>query len=107
MCVVSMIGDHYFDKWRGKWPTYPFSPTSPQAPDPIRDFVFQQTYTPVTRQEFDQLKKEVAEMVALLKRAKDYDERNGEPECETDEKMRILREVAKLVGVDLDKELGK
>ena len=33
-------------------------------------------------------------MVALLKRAKKYDEENGEPNCEMDEKMALLRKVA-------------
>lgn len=34
-------------------------------------------------------------------------ERNHEPECEVDEKMDLLRKVAKLVGIDLDDVLGK
>jgi hypothetical protein len=45
-------------------------------------------------------------MKALLKRAKEYDERNGEPECEMDEKMAVLRKLAEMVGVNLDDVLG-
>lgn len=95
MCVSSMIGDHYRDKWT----------------DPHRDDGWHVPYTPsqpiilpspISRDEFDALKKEVLEMKKLLKRAKDYDERNNEPECEVDEKMDLLRRVAKLVGVSLD-----
>ena len=48
---------------------------------------------------------EVALPAELLKRAKKYDEDNGEPDCEIDEKMDVLRKVAKLVGVDLDEVL--
>lgn len=45
-------------------------------------------------------------MKALLKRAKAYDEKNGEPNCEMDEKMAILRKVADMVGIKLDDILG-
>jgi len=61
----------------------------------------------ISRAEFEELKRQVLEMKELLKRAKEYDERNGEPECEIDEKMQILRKVAQLVGVDLDDVIGK
>lgn len=91
MCAASMIGDHYRDKWQTRWPTLITTPVVPQ----------------VSREEFDALRREVQEMKELLKRAKDYDERNGEPECEMDEKMDLLRKVAKLVGVDLDDVIGK
>lgn len=108
MCTFSMIGDHYGEIWKDRWPR-------PQEPQPVYPqphgggvppiFVVQQPE--VTRAEFDELKRQVDEMVMLLKRAKKYDEDNGEPDCEVDEKIAILRKVADLVGVDLDKELGK
>jgi hypothetical protein len=87
MCVVSMVGDHYQDKWQdlpgiASWPLHP-------QPE-------------ISRQEFDQLKRDVEEMKALLQRAKKYDEENGEPDCEIEEKMALLRKVARMVGVDLD-----
>lgn len=92
MCVVSMVGDHYRDKWGDRWPgAIPATPFQPFNPIPV-----------ISREEFDALKKEVEEMKALLKRAKEYDERNNEPDCEIDEKMDLLRKVAKLVGVSLD-----
>jgi hypothetical protein len=96
VCTVSMIGDHYRDKW-----TYPVTPTPLQ---PLRQVspTYVLNVSPVTREEFDALKRDVEEMKALLKRAKDYDARNGEPDCEMDEKMDLLRKVAKLVGVSLD-----
>ena len=92
MCVASMIGDHYGDKFR-QWPTY----------DPIIQTPVVVHMPPeITRAEFEQLKRDVTEMKELLRKAKDYDERNNEPECEVDEKMDLLRKVAKLVGIDLD-----
>lgn len=35
-------------------------------------------------------------------KAKAYDEANGEPECEIESKVALLRAVAEAVGVDLD-----
>ena len=95
MCAVSMIGDFYGDQFRQK-------PWFPQGPQP---WVVNHP-SEISRAEFDELKRQVAEMKELLKRAKDYDERNGEPECEIDEKMDVLRKVAKLVGIDLDDVIG-
>lgn len=96
MCAVSMIGDHYADKWRDQypgigipWQSPPLWPLTP--PTAI-----------IIRAEFDALKRDVEEMKALLKRAKEYDERNNEPDCEMEEKMDLLRKVAKLVGVNID-----
>lgn len=102
MCSVSMIGDHYRDMWEPK-PWYP----GPAVPMPTRmSTVF---YPPpeITRAEFDDLKRQVSEMVELLKRAKKYDADSGQPDCEMDEKMDLLRKVAKLVGVDLDGAIAK
>ncbi len=96
MCVMSMIGDHYEEKWFPDkititpeivWPTY-IPPTGP------------------TQQEFDDLKKEVLEMRKLLKKAKQYDEDTGQKDCEIEEKMELLRKVAEAVGVDLDDVIG-
>ena len=93
MCVVSMVGDHYADKWRDWAPTPGIAhPAPPQG---------------VRRDEFDQFRRDVEEMKKLLKRAKEYDERNGEPDCEIDEKMALLRRVAEAVGVSLDDVIGK
>lgn len=96
MCVVSMVGDHYHDKWQREWPQ-----VLPNTNQPVPAF------PPVSRMEFDELKRDVQEMKELLIRAKKYDEENGEPECEIEEKMDVLRRVAKLVGVELDGVIGK
>jgi hypothetical protein len=58
-------------------------------------------FSPVNREEFDALKRDVEEMKALLKRAKEYDERTGQADCENAEKVALIRKVAELVGVDL------
>lgn len=84
MCVVSMIGDHYSDKW--KQPNY--------------QQIFS-TFPEVSRHEFEALKKEVLEMKELLKKAVEYDKKNNEPACEIEEKVALLKKIAELVGVDL------
>lgn len=97
MCVVSMIGDHYDDKWKKPWDgklnntggtTYTFTNNS------------------VSKEEFDTLKKEVEEMKQLLIKAKIYDEKNNEPDCELEDKVAFLKKIAEAVGVDL-KEVFK
>jgi hypothetical protein len=92
-----MVAEHYEDKWRDRY----FPSTNPGPPS-----IFS-TITPISRQEFDDLKKEVEDLKALLIRAKAYDERNNEPDCEMEEKMDLLRKVAKMVGVSLDDVIGK
>ena len=99
MCVVSFIGDHYSDKWKDKWE--PYIP----KPEDVQPFVF--PHPQISRQEFDNLKKEVEEMRELLRKAKIYDEKNNEPNCEIEDKMKLLREIAKLVGIDLDDVINK
>lgn len=46
-------------------------------------------------------------MKELLRKAKIYDEKNNEPNCEIEDKMKFLREVAKLVGINLDDVIEK
>lgn len=88
MCVVSMVLDHYQEKWRLN--------VSPHV-SPLSTF----TINPVSREEFEALKRDVEEMKALLIRAKEYDRRNNEPDCEMAEKVALIKKVAELVGVDI------
>lgn len=96
MCVMSMVCDHY----RDKWVRYEFSPVLPSAP------TYTYTVPQVTKEEFNALKKDVEEMKLLLKRAKEYDERTGQADCEMEEKVALVKKVAELVGVDLGNLLG-
>lgn len=110
MCVVSMVGDHYSDKWQNinphRWPTVVSDPDAYRVPYPNASPNSAQVLVFATKAEFDALKKDVEEMKALLIRAKKYDEDNGEPNCEVADKMKLLRAVAKLVGVELPADLG-
>lgn len=93
MCVVSMIGDHYSQKTWPYWADPNFTRHEPNQ--------YVATIGP-TKAEFDQLKKEVEEMKELLKKAVDYDRRTGQPDCQNDEKIVLLRKIAEIVGVDLN-----
>lgn len=89
MCTYSMIADHFTDKWQ-RSPVYaPFFHPPVNGTDHV------------SRLEFEALRKEVADVKELLIKAKDYDARNGEPDCEMADKVELLRKIAKLVGVDL------
>lgn len=104
MCVYSMIGDHYTDKFKydpdwEKW--FKQLPVQTIPADVIVDL------TGITRQEFDNLKKQVEDMKRLLERALKYDEENKEPRCETDAKVALLKKVAEAFGVDLTEILKK
>jgi hypothetical protein len=101
MCTVSMVMDHYGDKW--------WKYTNPvPAPMPgINSAPFSWPVAPeISRAEFDQLKREVEDMKALLKPAVKYDEEHNQPDCELEEKVAKVREVCKLVGVDIDDVLN-
>lgn len=91
MCVVSMVGDYYSKKWA---PWEPYIPTTVTPSITIT--------SGISQEEFDALKKEVADLKELLKAAKKYDEANGQKDCQNDAKMAKLKEIAKLVGELLD-----
>lgn len=90
MCVVSMVGDHFNDKWK--------------QPDYQQYF---QNLDKVTREEFENLRKEVLEMKELLKKAAEYDKKNNEPNCEMESKVAMLKKIAELFNVDLSEVLKK
>lgn len=87
MCVVSMITEHYRDKW------YPFVPQIQTVPwNPLPAIVpIQPQITP----------EEVTEFRRLLERAREYDKRNNEPACENAEKVAALKTIAKALNVDI------
>lgn len=103
MCVVSMVSDSFNERWKRENPNWfpdikPYEPSSPGPAiwPPVK------IEPPVNRQEFEALKREVELLKDLLKRAKAYDEANNEPDCELEEKIALLKAIAKAVGVDLD-----
>lgn len=90
-----MIFDHYDDKWRNPpyrpWKTSPWPDTYPPPP-PV---VYPLPPKMPTQEEIDEFRK-------LLKRAREYDQKNHEPDCENEEKKRKLKDLAKELGVKID-----
>lgn len=112
MCVVSMVLDdwnernrRYYDGVRD-WPIQ--QPTQPYMPQ-IEGTV---TLIDATiREDFESFKKEVRkelrELKKLLKAAKEYDDKTGQPNCEKEEAIKAILALAKLVDVDLEEVFGQ
>jgi hypothetical protein len=98
-----MVGDHFEDMWKGKPWIVPYKPqgTFPIPFNPSDPGPSQIDLSRITREEFEALKKEVQIMRGLLERALAYDKANGEPHCEKPEKIKLLKEIAKAMGVEL------
>jgi hypothetical protein len=92
MCVVSMVMDHYVEKWDRTYPKpptwVPYIPATLPATLPVRSCDYPS-------------KEEIAEFRRLLDRAREYDKRNNEPDCENAGKKQLLKEMAKRLGVDI------
>lgn len=95
MCVVSMIYDHYHDKWKEMLPVQPIAPLKPEQ-TPFK-FIF-----PLTSQELEDLRKDIEEFKKLLERAREYDRKNNQPDCEMEEKRERVKKLAKELGVEID-----
>jgi hypothetical protein len=100
MCTVSMVGDHFSDKQA--WPTWPtILPFPGQVPySPLPSAPPTQQYR-VSRAEFGALKAQVEEMKRELLAAKQQDIADGNPDCEMEAKVSILKQIAEQFGVDL------
>lgn len=91
MCVVSNIGDDYGRTFPYRWPQIQTVPNT-------NTFVVE---SEVSKEDFDKLKAEVEELKKLLQAAKEYDAATGQANCEMDEKVALIKQIAELVGVDL------
>lgn len=101
MCMVSMIGDDWREGLPKRYPDFkPWVNPHPLHPlPPLQDTV--------SREEFERLKAEMCELRKLLEAAKKYDEATGQPDCEMDEKVALLKRLAELVGVEMPELTGK
>lgn len=92
MCVVSLVSDHYFEKWGQApyvapkaVPAFPWGPhdnSQPVAP------------TLPSQAEIDEFRR-------LLERAREYDKQHHEPHCALKEKQERLLKLAKELGIDI------
>jgi len=83
MCTVSMIMEHYTEKWQ-------------QTPPATNQFWALQGAEPRITDE------EIKEFRTLLDRARRYDAEHGEPNCELAEKRTKLLDLATELGVEID-----
>lgn len=97
MCTVSNIGSGWGDTFPERYPWFqPYVPyVAPELP-PIPAVI-----PGVSQDEFNRLKREVEELRKLLAAAKEFDAATGQPDCEMDEKVALIKRVAEYVGVDL------
>jgi hypothetical protein len=105
MCVVSMVMDDYYDRWGNRRPWGPSSPgTVPYVPIPGIDYPTQtQTPPAITITSLPQITSlEVEEFRKLLERAREYDKKHNEPDCELSEKKEKLLALAKELGVEIN-----
>lgn len=100
MCVYSAIGDYAQQTWPKRYPD--LVPWVTPGPHTIH---FPPVPSP-TKEQFDSLVREVEALKELLKAAKVYDELTHQPDCEMEEKIELIRNVAKFVGVDLSDVLS-
>lgn len=89
MCVVSMVMDHYWEKWAPQTPAP--MPPAPYYP-PIAPFVIPANIP--TQEEIDEFR-------ALLARAREYDRKHNEPDCDNEPKKKALKDLAKTMGIDI------
>jgi len=88
MCTVSFIGDN----WQKTFEQRPY-----YNPEQVGI-----SLSEISREEFDGLKKEVEALKELLAAAKKFDEVTSQPDCEVDDKVALIKAVARAVGVDVE-----
>jgi hypothetical protein len=105
MCTVSAIGDNWQKRLPEAWPwVQPYIDPLPQGP--AKDLLPWMLNNGPTREEFEALKKEVLELKELLKAAQKFDAATNQPHCEHEDKVDLIKKIAKLVGVDLGDALA-
>lgn len=82
MCTVSMVSDFYRDQWQKIPYVNPSWPPPIITVDPI----------PIISD------KEFADFLELYRRAKEYDKKNNQPDCEMKEKVNRIIELLEKAG---------
>lgn len=81
MCTVSNVGDY----WERKiYPSYP--------QEPIGQW---------DKSEVERLKRDIKALKALLKAAIEFDKATGQPECQHEDKIRLIRKMAEAADIDI------
>lgn len=120
MCTMSMVMDHYADKWTqppytypGIVTTYPSYPggssvggiggtSSPNQTPPIAWSKLLQPQLPTVPKPKPITSEEIEEFRTLLERAREYDRKNNEPDCELQEKKQKILDLAAEHGLKIE-----
>lgn len=86
MCTYSMIVDHYRERWTPLVPQVPMWP-----PPPVPSIAIQPQ---ISQEELDEFRR-------LLQRAREYDRKHNQPDCDLEEKKAALKTLAQQLGVDI------
>ncbi len=100
MCIVSNVGDDWQRRRLPEiWPNtlpYPYERKDPvdisqyiRRPDLLKDVI--------------ELRKQIEEMRKELEAAREQDVAEGNADCEMEDKVAILKQIAKLFDIDLSK----
>ncbi len=95
MCVVSMAGDYWKDR------IYPNYPTTPGIPVGTYPFEY------ASKADLDKIRADLEALRELLIAAKKFDAAVGEPDCEHDDKVDLIKKLAKHLGVDMKEVFGE
>lgn len=87
MCVYSMVADDFLKRW----------PYQPQPAIPMPTFPVEPWREPWKGPS----KEDFYKLVKLLEDAKKRDDEAGTPECEHEDKKRLIREMAEKLGVEV------
>ena len=90
MCAISVLMDDYRDNFPTRWPD-----VLPACP------------LHIPSKDMQNLTQELREFKKLLLHAKDFDEITGQLDCEMDEKISFIKEIADALGVDMDDVFAK
>lgn len=93
MCVVSMIGDDWAKRMSATYPNFTSGVKIYDSPS-VSEWA--------TKEEVESLRKEVESLKKLLKAAKIYDAESHQPDCHVDEKVSLIKKLAKELDVDLE-----
>jgi hypothetical protein len=86
--------DGFYNKWKPQRP----SPTWPPLDSPFPPLAPAPSVSPVnipSQEEIDEFRR-------LLEKARQQDEAEGNPDCGTEEKKKLIRELADQLGIKID-----
>ena len=88
-----MVIDQFQKDWSEKWPgTTPDNQPWVFPKDPRVEKL---------EKDVEEMKKQFESLIKLLKAAKIYDEESGQPDCEMDEKVALIKRLSELLEVDV------